>query len=105
MLENDRGLVVEVTDGDMETNAGYRGVLFDDLAKFLPMRIAMGMAHELHETGVTALAITPGFLRAEGVLEHLGISEENWRDGIETDPRLPSSVWRLELPETNLAAG
>ena len=91
MLENDCGLVVEVTDGDMETNAGYRSVLFYDLAKFLPMRIAMGMAHELRETGITALAITPGFLRSEGVLEHFGVTEANWRDGIEQDKSFGAS--------------
>ena len=85
MLENNRGLIVEVTDGDMETNAGYRGTMFYDIAKFLPMRIAMGMAHELRETGITALAITPGFLRSEEVLHHLGVTEESWRDGIAKD--------------------
>ena len=91
MLENDCGLVVEVTDGDMETNAGYRSVLFYDLAKFLPMRIAMGMAHELRDTGVTALAITPGFLRSEAVLEHFAVTEENWRAGIARDKSLATS--------------
>lgn len=39
------------------------------------------MAIDLRGTGVTALAVTPGFLRSEAVLEKLGVTEANWRDG------------------------
>ncbi len=77
MVERKSGLIVEVTDGD---HAGYRGSLFYDLAKTSTIRLAFAMAQELRRTGVTALAVTPGFLRSEAMLERLGVTAANWRD-------------------------
>jgi NAD(P)-dependent dehydrogenase (short-subunit alcohol dehydrogenase family) len=88
MVERNAGLIVEVTDGD---TLGYRGNLFYDLAKNAVVRLAYGMAADLHEQRVTALAITPGFLRSEAVLDGLGVTEANWRDGIEADPYFAES--------------
>ncbi len=83
MVEHGSGLVVEVTDGD---TMGYRGNIFYDLAKNAVIRLAYAMASDLHaHPGVTALAITPGFLRSEHVLDHFGVAEANWRDAIEKD--------------------
>ena len=82
MVERDAGLIVEVTDGDTH---GYRGNLFYDLAKHAVIRLAYAMAADLHAHGVTALAITPGFLRSEAVLDSFGVTEANWRDAIEKD--------------------
>jgi len=83
MIEQDRGLIVEVTDGH---HPGYRGQILYDLVKSAVARIAYGMAMELAQTNVTALAVTPGFLRSEAVLEHFGVQEANWRDAIAKDP-------------------
>jgi NAD(P)-dependent dehydrogenase (short-subunit alcohol dehydrogenase family) len=77
MVERGAGLVVEITDGD---HAGYRGSLFYDLAKTAAIRLAFAMASELRGTGVTALAVTPGFLRSEAMLDRFGVTEANWRD-------------------------
>jgi NAD(P)-dependent dehydrogenase (short-subunit alcohol dehydrogenase family) len=77
MLEHGSGLVIEITDGD---HSGYRGSLFYDLAKMGVIRLAFTMATELTGRGITALAVTPGFLRSEVVLEQFGVSEANWRD-------------------------
>src|SRR5215469_5866354 len=82
MIEADRGLIVEVIDGHF---AGYRGQILYDLVKASLARIAYGMAMELARTGVTALALSPGFLRSEAVLEHFGVSEQNWREAIAKD--------------------
>ena len=82
MIERNAGLIVEVTDGD---TLGYRGNLFYDLAKNAVIRLAYAMAADLHTHRVTALAITPGFLRSEAVLDHFGVTEANWRDAIEKD--------------------
>ena len=82
MIERDAGLIVEVTDGD---TFGYRGNLFYDLAKNAVIRLAYAMAADLHAHRVTALAITPGFLRSEAVLDHFGVTEDNWREAIEKD--------------------
>ena len=84
MVERGAGLIVEVTDGD---TLGYRGNLFYDLAKNAVIRLAYAMASDLHaHPGITALAITPGFLRSEHVLDHFGVTEANWRDAVEKDP-------------------
>ncbi|GAA3206504.1 SDR family oxidoreductase [Actinocorallia longicatena] len=82
------GLVVEVTDGNTER---YRGTVFYDLAKAAVIRLAVAQSAELKPHGVTALAITPGFLRSEAMLDGLGITEENWRDGAAQDPNFAFS--------------
>jgi NAD(P)-dependent dehydrogenase (short-subunit alcohol dehydrogenase family) len=88
MIERNTGLIVEVTDGD---TLGYRGNLFYDLAKNAVIRLGYAMAKDLQAHRVTALAITPGFLRSEAVLEGLGVTEANWRDAIEKDPYFAES--------------
>ena len=88
MIERNGGLIVEVTDGD---TFGYRGNLFYDLAKNAVIRLAYAMAGDLHAHRVTALAVTPGFLRSEHVLDHFGVTEANWRDAIEKDPYFAES--------------
>jgi NAD(P)-dependent dehydrogenase (short-subunit alcohol dehydrogenase family) len=88
MIEANRGLIVEVIDGHC---AGYRGHILYDMVKAALARLAYGMAMELAQTGVTALSLSPGFLRSEAVLEHFGVSEENWRDAIAKDPYFAES--------------
>ena len=82
------GLIVEVTDGAF---AGYRGQLFYDLAKANVIRLAYAMSVELASHPITAVALTPGFLRSEAVLAHFGVREDNWRDAIAKDPHFAHS--------------
>ena len=87
LIRNPGGLVVEVTDGTAEYNADhYRVNAFYDLAKSGVIRLAWGQAQELEEHGGTAVAITPGWMRSELMLEHHGVSESNWRDATERTP-------------------
>jgi NAD(P)-dependent dehydrogenase (short-subunit alcohol dehydrogenase family) len=88
MVEADRGLIIEVIDGHF---AGYRGHILYDMTKAGLVRLAYGMAAELVRTGVTALSLSPGFLRSEAVLEHFGVGEDNWRDAIAKDPYFEES--------------
>ncbi|MFE9423951.1 SDR family oxidoreductase [Kitasatospora sp. NPDC006697] len=83
-----RGLVVEVTDGN---TARYRGSFFYDLAKASVIRLAVAQAAELRPHGVAAVALTPGFLRSEAVLEHFGVTEPTWREGVPKDPHFAYS--------------
>jgi NAD(P)-dependent dehydrogenase (short-subunit alcohol dehydrogenase family) len=83
MLERDSGLIVEITDGD---TLNYRGNLVYDLAKTSVIRLASSMAEELKDTGLTALSLTPGFLRSEEMLEHFGVTADNWLEGAKKDP-------------------
>lgn len=83
MVERGSGLVVEITDGD---SLRYRGSLFYDLAKTSAIRLATALAYELRPHGVVALAVTPGFLRSEAMLDGFGVTEANWRDAAAKDP-------------------
>ena len=83
MLPQKQGLVVEVTDG---YTLDYRGRFFYDLAKTSVIRLAFGLAQELGPRGITALGVTPGFLRSEEMLDHFGVKEENWRDAVSQEP-------------------
>ena len=87
LIRNPGGLVVEVTDGTAEYNADhYRVNAFYDLAKTAVIRFAWGQAQEIGEHGGSAVAITPGWMRSEGMLEHYGVTESNWRDGTKRTP-------------------
>jgi NAD(P)-dependent dehydrogenase (short-subunit alcohol dehydrogenase family) len=75
------GLVVEMTDGTADYNArNYRVNAFYDLAKASVLRLAWSQGHELAGFGCTAVALTPGWMRSEMMLEVYGVTEANWRD-------------------------
>jgi NAD(P)-dependent dehydrogenase (short-subunit alcohol dehydrogenase family) len=87
LIRNPGGLVVEITDGTADYNADhYRVNLFYDLAKTSVTRLAWAQAHELREHAAAAVALTPGWMRSEVMLEHHGVTEENWRDATERTP-------------------
>ncbi len=88
MVGRRRGLIVEVTDG---AGLHYRGNLFYDLTKLAVTRVAFGMAEELRTKGIAAVAVSPGFLRSEAMLEHFKVTESTWRDGIRTDSHFAHS--------------
>jgi NAD(P)-dependent dehydrogenase (short-subunit alcohol dehydrogenase family) len=78
------GLLVEVTDGTTEYNASnYRISVYYDLAKVAVNRLAFSQGHELEPYGATAVALTPGFLRSEMMLDGFCVSEERWRDALD----------------------
>jgi NAD(P)-dependent dehydrogenase (short-subunit alcohol dehydrogenase family) len=85
MVRRGRGLVCEITDGDEMFNARYRGSMFFDLVKVAIGRLGKTLDEELAPHGVTSLALTPGYLRSEAMLEGFGVTEETWRDAIAED--------------------
>jgi NAD(P)-dependent dehydrogenase (short-subunit alcohol dehydrogenase family) len=90
-----RGLIVEVTDRD---TPGYGGMGFlQDLVKSTVMRLALVMAEDLRKDRITAVSVTPGFLRSEAMLERFGVREETWRDGAAKDPHFIASETPLFL--------
>lgn len=88
MIKRGEGLVIEITDG---STYNYRGNLYYSLAKISPIHLAAGMAEELRPHGITALAVTPGFLRSEQMLEYFGVEERNWRDAVAKEPHYSES--------------
>ncbi|PZF80979.1 SDR family oxidoreductase [Jiangella anatolica] len=92
LLRRPGGLVVEMTDGTAEYNAThYRVSFFYDLAKTSVLRLAFAQAEEVRALGATAVALTPGWLRSEIMLRHYGVTEENWRDALESEPHFAIS--------------
>jgi NAD(P)-dependent dehydrogenase (short-subunit alcohol dehydrogenase family) len=88
VLRGDGGLVVEMTDGTSEFNSSFReGVgFYYDLVKANVERITIGLTAELAGTSCTAVAVTPGWLRSERMLENFGVTEDTWRDALEKTP-------------------
>ncbi len=85
---NGGGLVVEMTDGTADYNTRYRkdvGFYYDQV-KAAVERITIGLAAELADEHCTAVALTPGWLRSERMLEGFGVTEETWRDALEDVP-------------------
>ncbi|UVI33188.1 SDR family oxidoreductase [Paenibacillus spongiae] len=87
LIRNKHGLVVEMTDGTAAYNDhNYRHSLFYDLAKTSVTRMARSLSHELLPYQCTAVALTPGWMRSEIMLDHYGVTEANWRDAAEKEP-------------------
>lgn len=87
LIKRPGGLLVELTDGTADYNREkYRLSLFYDLAKTSIIRIAWAQAQELKAHDCTAVALTPGWLRSEQMLDNYGVKEENWRDAIAKQP-------------------
>lgn len=92
LIKTGNGLIVEMTDGTAEYNAAnYRLSLFYDLAKTSVIRMAWAQARELEPHRCTAVALTPGWLRSEMMLENFGVNESNWREATEIQPHFAIS--------------
>ena len=83
MMPAKRGLIVEVTENDI-IGGGANPIAHavKTAQKVLPLQ----WATELAAHGITSLAITPGFLRSETVLQHFGVTEDTWREAGAKDP-------------------
>ena len=92
MVDRPGGLVVEMTDGTTEHNATrYRISVYYDLAKVAVNRLAFSQGHDLAPFGATAVALSPGWLRSEMMLEAFGVTEANWQDAPPPDFALSES--------------
>lgn len=88
VLETGDGLVVEMTDGTHEYNQNYRQLVgpYYDLVKANVERIMTGMTVELADTDTTCVAVTPGWIRSEAMLEIYRVTEQTWRDALVAEP-------------------
>jgi NAD(P)-dependent dehydrogenase (short-subunit alcohol dehydrogenase family) len=87
MVENKSGLVVEIVEQD---RLGYHGQFFFDMFETAIKRLTYSLAEELRPHNVAALAITPGFMRTEAILEGFNVTEANWREAAETNKQAKS---------------
>lgn len=84
LIKEPGGLLVEITDGTTKYNdCHYRISVYYDLAKVAVNRLAYSQGHELAAHGATAVAITPGWLRSEMMLENFGVTEDDWREALD----------------------
>jgi NAD(P)-dependent dehydrogenase (short-subunit alcohol dehydrogenase family) len=88
MIRGRRGLIVEVSENDILLAGGNP---LTQTVKLALKGLALNMAPELRPHGVTAVSITPGFLRSESMLERKGVTEESWRDAGKKDPNFLES--------------
>lgn len=87
LIKNKGGMIIEMTDGTSEYNqSNYRISLFYDQAKTSIIRMAWTLAQEVQPYECTAVALTPGWLRSEMMLEHFAVTEENWQDAAAKEP-------------------
>ena len=86
--ENNGGLIVEITDG---VDYKPRGNFYYSLAKISNIHIAQAMAEDLKDYNITCIAVTPGFLRSEAMLDLFGVTEQNWQEGANKDPHFIAS--------------
>jgi NAD(P)-dependent dehydrogenase (short-subunit alcohol dehydrogenase family) len=82
------GLVIEMTDGTSQANAQFRRNVgfYYDLVKANVERIVTGLSAELTGHPVTAVGVTPGWLRSEKMLENFGVTEDTWREACVKTP-------------------
>jgi NAD(P)-dependent dehydrogenase (short-subunit alcohol dehydrogenase family) len=82
MLGAESGLIIEVTDGDSHD---YRGNFFYDMAKSSVIRLAYAMSEELRQYKISAISLSPGYLRSEAILNYFGVTEANWQEAEKKD--------------------
>ena len=84
MMKKKSGLIVEIVEQD---TIGYHGQFFFDVWEIALKRLAYSLAEDLRPAGISALAITPGFMRTEAIMEQFGATNQNWREVAETNPQ------------------
>ena len=89
MARQKSGLIVELVEQD---NVGYHGAFYFDMMETLLKRLIFGLANDLGQAGVTAVALAPGFMRTEAILDGFGVAEANWRDALD-HPRAAAMGW------------
>jgi NAD(P)-dependent dehydrogenase (short-subunit alcohol dehydrogenase family) len=89
MVQHRAGLIVELVEGD---DVGYHGAFYFDMMETLLKRLVFGLANDLGKSGLAAVAVAPGFMRTEAILESYGVTEANWRDAL-SNPQAAAMGW------------
>jgi len=89
MVQQRSGLIVELVEQD---DVGYHGAFYFDMMETLLKRLVFALANDLGRQGLTAVAVGPGFMRTEAILEGFGVTETNWRDALK-NPHAAARGW------------
>ena len=73
MVTRRSGLIVELVEQD---NLAYHGAFYFDIMETLLKRLVFALANDLGKSGITAVAVGPGFMRTEAILAGFGVTEE-----------------------------
>jgi NAD(P)-dependent dehydrogenase (short-subunit alcohol dehydrogenase family) len=95
MVPNRSGLMVELVE---QNNVGYHGAFYFDMMETLLKRIIFGLANDLGKFGITAVAVAPGFMRTEAILERFGVTEASWRDALSSKQAVAMGWGGSETP-------
>ena len=82
MVKGKSGLIVEIVEQD---TIGYHGQFFFDVWEIALKRLAYTLAEDLRTQGISAVAVTPGFMRTEAIMEQFGATDQNWREVAQTN--------------------
>lgn len=88
------GLLVEVTEGD---TLACGGNVLTVVAKTALKFFALALAEQTRRHRLAVVAVTPGFLRSEAMLDHFGVTEATWRDAAKRDENFLQSETPLFL--------
>jgi NAD(P)-dependent dehydrogenase (short-subunit alcohol dehydrogenase family) len=89
MAQQGTGLIVELVEQD---DVGYHGAFYFDMMETLLKRLVFGLANDLGKAGLTAVAVAPGFMRTEAILDGYGVTEANWRSALD-NPQAAAMGW------------
>lgn len=78
MVPQRRGLLI-LTTTYMEPDRYINGSPFYDVIKTGINRLALVLASDLRPHNITALALSPGFMRTEGILKAFNTDETHWQ--------------------------
>ncbi|MEX0691416.1 MAG: SDR family NAD(P)-dependent oxidoreductase [Gemmatimonadales bacterium] len=100
MIERKSGMMVEIIE---QEGLGYHGQMWFDLFETTLKRLAYAVAVEGADHGITAFAMTPGFMRTEAIKEMFGATDDNWKDVAVTHPQ--AKAFGFIASETPVYAG
>jgi NAD(P)-dependent dehydrogenase (short-subunit alcohol dehydrogenase family) len=88
MIPAKQGLIVIMTENDI---IGAAANPMAHVVKVAQKVLPLSWAVELEAHGISVVALTPGFLRSESVLNHFAVTEETWREAGAKDPNFLAS--------------
>ena len=86
MMPAKQGLIVIMTENDI---IGAAANPMAHIVKVAQKVLPLSWAVELEAHGIAVVALTPGFLRSESMLDHFAVTEDTWREAGRKDPNLP----------------
>lgn len=107
LVKNPGGVSIEITDGTTEYNRKtYRDSVYLDITKTAVSRLAFALGHELESEGCTALAVTPGWLRSEMMLDTFSTNDTDWlSDSLDPSKEVPPADFAISETPAFLARG